>query len=116
MGADTLLTLLVVSSSCDQEVLRLSVASRSTDEFCAPAAVAANHRYLCRRLAVLRDHTGGNSTAVPVAAESRDRGRVCMWCMGRIELDQMAVNCDICDAGPFHVVHCRRHRRLEHGP
>ena len=60
MDADTLLTLLVVSFSCDQEVLRLSVASRSTGEICAPAAEAANHRNLCRRLAV---HTGGNSTA-----------------------------------------------------
>ena len=34
MDADTLLTLLVVSFSCDQEVLRLSVASRSTGEIC----------------------------------------------------------------------------------
>ena len=62
----------------------------------------------------LRD--AGAGALSTFAAECRDRGRVCMWCMGRIELDQMAVNCDICDAGPFHVVHCRRHRRLEHGP
>ena len=45
----------------------------------------------------------------------RDRGRICMWCLGSIELSQSAVNCDVCDAGPFHVVHYRRHRRLEHG-
>ena len=62
MDADTLLTLLVVSFSCDQEVLRLSVASRSTGEICAPAAEAANHRNLCRWFAGPRDHTGGNST------------------------------------------------------
>jgi len=63
MDEDTLLTLLVVSFSCDEEVLRLSVASRSTGVICAPVAEAANHRNLCRRLAVLREHTGGNSTA-----------------------------------------------------
>jgi len=61
------------------------------------------------------DQEHGAGALSTFAAERRDRGRVCMLCMGRIELDQMAVNCNICDAGPFHMVHCRRHRRLEHG-
>jgi len=44
----------------------------------------------------------------------RDRGRICVWCNREITLDQICATCEVCAAGPFHMIHLRQHRRLAH--
>jgi len=63
MDEDQLLTLLVVRFSNDPEVLQLSITCRAANRICSQAADAANNRNLSKRLAQLREHTGGDTTA-----------------------------------------------------
>jgi len=44
-----------------------------------------------------------------------DRGRICVWCNREITLDQICATCEVCAAGPLHMIHLRQHRRLSHG-
>ena len=43
-----------------------------------------------------------------------DRGRVCKWCNEPIAQEQTSVLCDVCDDGPYHIVHERAHKRAAH--
>jgi len=50
-----------------------------------------------------------------IGTSGRDRGRICVWCNREITLDQICATCQVCAAGPFHMIHLRQHRRLSHG-
>jgi len=45
----------------------------------------------------------------------RDRGRICVWCDREITLDRICATCEVCAAGPFHLIHLGQHRRSSHG-
>jgi len=70
-----------------------------------------------RLLGRLNDETDDEefwSTGDPEPEQDRDRGRICTWCSREITLDQTCASCDVCAAGPFHMVHFRQHRRTMH--
>jgi len=61
MDADRLLTQLVVSYCEDTEVAAIASLGRGAYVAAKQAVDAAVHRGICRRLALLREHIGGNS-------------------------------------------------------
>jgi len=72
MDADRLLTQLVVSYSEDSEVMAIASLGRGAYAAAKQAVDAAVHRGICRRLALLREHTGGNSTQEVRAAQDAE--------------------------------------------
>jgi len=49
-----------------------------------------------------------------IGTGDRDRGRICVWGNREIMLDQICATCEVCAAGPFHMIHLRQHRPLSH--
>ena len=77
MDENALLTRLVVSFSVDAEAITISQLCRSAYRIAAGAADAANNRKISERLAVLREHSGGDTEAE--ARAERDSAEFEYW-------------------------------------
>ena len=72
MDVDRLLTLIVISFSEDTETVAISTLCRNAHRAAEQAADAAINRGVLKRLALPREHTGGNSTQEVRAAQDAE--------------------------------------------